>query len=246
MSYTSIDITGRGAFGMVTFRSPKTIGFNVNANEFAILALAVVVNRAGTLMNVQNGTLTVETSPDGGLTWKNILGTLEPITGEGTFVWNVSYEAGTIYPVCRATCTAPIEDPECFYVVEAIYQNKLSPNEPSFIKTQFSGTLTASTGFFTDGVAGNVEENTVTPANSKPLPVKMFANGAPISSSNPLPITNLMGGQLVNEVYDEAVLSLIDDVTEEWAYSLEGVTVATIRIVYNGVGKQRIISAKRV
>lgn len=245
MSYNSIDITGRGAFGMITFRSPKTIGFNVNANEFAILSLAVVVTRAGTLMPVQNGNLVVETSPDGGLTWKNIPGTLEPITGEGTFVWNVSYEAGTIYPVCRATCTAPLDDPECYYVVEAVYQNKLSPNEPAFIKTQFSGTISASTGFFIDGVAGNVTEDTVTPANSKPLPVKMWANGSPISSANPMPIAT-SGGQLVDEAYDEAVLTLVDAVTEEWAYKSLGVTVATIRVIYNGVGKQRIISAKRV
>jgi hypothetical protein len=245
MSYSSIDITGQGAFGLVTFNSPRMVGFNINANEFAILSLTVVTNRAGTLMPAQPGVMAVETSSDGGLTWRAVPGTLEPITGVGSFMWNVSYEAGTIFPLCRAICTVPINDPNCFYVVDSIYQNKLSSNEPAFIKTQFSGTISASTGFNIDGVPTGVEEDTVTPSNSQPLPTKMYVNGNVLSSSNPLPITT-SGGQLVDVAYDEAVMTIIDPSTENWDYKSLGVTVATVQVTYNSPTKQRVISAKRI
>lgn len=243
--YQSIDITGRGSFGYITFKSPKSIGFTVNANEFSILTLAVVVTRAGTLMPVQNGTLYVETSPDGGQSWRPVLGSMEPITGTGTFIWKISPEAGIIYTTCRATCTAPLDDADCFYVVEAVYQNKLSPSDPSFIKTEFSGSISATTGFTKDGTATNVIEDTVDPGNNAPLPAKVFHGNSPVSSSNPLPVTT-GGGQMVTEAYDTVLRNDVTPLVTHYTYTLAGVTQAVVKVTFDTANHTKIMEVTRL
>lgn len=169
----------RGKVGIATDTVPLVWEEAVDASEISALTIAIVASAVSAGVNVGNpATVAIEHSFDDGATWialTNLNGAV--VTAAGTFLTSVSLSTGLVAPIIRVTLTAPAG--QSVTVTKARKNRFLPGTLISFAGSSFLGGTSVDAnlvmqygpgGVFVDT---EVAYDTTTPANTRPLPVRL-------------------------------------------------------------------------
>lgn len=218
---------------------PIDVILNVNATESTALT---ITGKLGVDANigVANPVLVrVYHSYNGGDSW-NLLTAVDTVNVEasGSFLWQRAISGTLIGPTIKITlsCTAL----GSFILTDLRYSSMDVTDSISFPAT-IAGGITASTSYELNGSDTGVVEDTITPANNRSLPVRLFDNeGTQVAVKGSLGVVaNFpLGANAVTIEY----ISSTQEVIKYRTGGIAGTVVQTLTMVYSDASKEQLVS----